>query len=400
MKPFASPTSASVSLNPTSPRRTVFAAVSLLGLALAACGGDQVMMMPTEDRPNPRDTGMNVANDVPQVHVDVPTPPENDVPSMMAQDVPTPPPGDAAVGPRRDPPPFPRYSGGACPMLVGGPTEAASRNDNFRSGAQTRSFHVIVPPSYAMSNEPWPVMFGFHWINASAHSLITEGDFITAAEQKHMIIVVPEALRTGGTLTYRATWPFAYLEDAGAPAEMQFMSDMLACVSGQYRVDPRRVYIMGVSAGALWTTYVASQPIIDHFAAIMPLSGGLGSIPGTPWNMRFTPRANKFPALVLWGGVTDNLGIPLGGINLGLDFNAASMRLRDALIADNHFVVACTHNAGHAVPPLPVVPGVSRFNPLWQFFLDHPYGLPARTSPYQATGLPMDMPAWCSIATP
>ena len=299
------------------------------------------------------------------------------------------------------PPALPMYSGGACPMLVSGATEATSRNNGFRSGAQTRSFHLIVPPSYAMGEDRWPVVFGFHWINASARSLITEAELLTAAEQKRMIIVVPEALKdANGRNVYRATWPFAYGEDAGAPAELTFMGDMLACVNAQFRVDPRRIYLMGVSAGALWTSYAASQPIIDHFAAIMPLSGGLGSIAGTPWMMRFTPRANKFPALVLWGGPTDQLAIPLGGVNVGLDFNAASMRLRDALIADNHFVVTCTHNAGHAVPPLPQVPGVSRFNPLWQFFLDHPYGRAPRTSPYQATGLPMDMPPWCAIATP
>jgi hypothetical protein len=367
-----------------------------LNVLLVGCG--DVAINNGSDRPVPSDTARvdGGSVDVPRREFDaqgtdrdVTQPQDNDVPTARA-DVST---GNDSGGGamRRDPPPFPRYSGAACPMLVSGATQATSRNENFQTGTQRRAFHLIVPPSYARSNEPWPLMFGFHWLNASAGSLIRDGEFETAAEQKHIIIVVPEALEVNGTKAYRLTWPFAYLEDAGAPAEMVFMQDMLACISAQYRVDPRRVYSMGVSAGALWTTYISSQPIADHFAAVMTLSGGLGSLPGTPWSMSFTPRPNKFPALVLWGGPSDNFII---------NFSAASMRYRDALIADNHFVVVCTHNAGHAVPPLPMVPGVSRFNPLWQFFLDHPYGTPPRTSPYQATGLPRDMPAWCSIATP
>ena len=77
------------------------------------------------------------------------------------------------------------------------------------------------------------------------------------------------------------------------------------------------------------------------------------------------------------------------------------MRYRDALIADHHFVVTCTHTAGHAMPPIPEpTDGTTRFKPLWEFMLAHPYGLPAGTSPWQKTGLPADMPSWCEIATP
>jgi hypothetical protein len=110
------------------------------------------------------------------------------------------------------------------------------------------------------------------------------------------------------------------------------------------------------------------------------------------FNMTYTPQTNKFPALVLWGGPTDMFI---------LDFAAASMKLRDALAGDNHFVVTCTHMSGHGLPPIPPPPDGGTFlAPMYEFLMDHPYGLPPKTSPYQQTGLPSDYPSWCQIFTP
>ena len=52
------------------------------------------------------------------------------------------------------------------------------------------------------------------------------------------------------------------------------------------------------------------------------------------------------------------------------------------------------------MPPVDPPPdGGTRFRGLWQFFMDHPYGLEPGASPYFDTGLPVDVPSWCSIAS-
>lgn len=105
--------------------------------------------------------------------------------------------------------------------------------------------------------------------------------------------------------------------------------------------------------------------------------------------MEYTPTPNKFPSLVLWGGATDRLIV---------NFDEASTRLRDALLDNGHFVVTCTHDRGHALPPLLAPsPGESPLAILWRFFADHPYGLAPATSPWIASGLPPFAPSWCSI---
>jgi hypothetical protein len=202
------------------------------------------------------------------------------------------------------------------------------------------------------------------------------------------LAIVPEELQdASGKKTYQMDWPF--VETWGAAAEQTFVTDLLACVSTQYKVDPARVYGIGVSAGALWATYLSTTPTVKHFAAIESLSGGLGADPVGVWKMDYRAQPNKFPALVLWGGSSDFLGV---------DFQKASQSYRDALRKDDHFVVQCVHNAGHAIPPVPApTNGDTKFHMLWQFMLDHPYGLPPGTSPYKGKPLPSVFPSWCSI---
>jgi hypothetical protein len=313
-------------------------------------------------------------------------------PSGSESPQPPPPAGDAGSDVdnrvRPKPPPFPTYSKGTCPTLVTGPDRFTSLNTAFPTGSQARDFRVLVPKSYDGS-KAYPVVFAWHWLNASGNSFIDQGELETAADQMKFIAIVPEKLQNAdGKKTYQFDWPF--VETWGAPAELTFVDDMLACVSQQLKVDPAGVYGIGVSAGALWVTYLSTQPNVSHFAGIESLSGGLGSDPFGAWKMPWVAQPNKFPALVLWGGPTDSLVV---------NFEAASKLYRDDLRKDNHFVVECTHDAGHAMPPIPEpTDGTTRFACLWRFMLDHPYGLLPGESPYTKTGLPPVFPSWCSIA--
>ncbi len=299
-------------------------------------------------------------------------------------------PVDGGVVTSTTPPPFPRYSDGTCPVLVGGRTSSTSVVTGFTTQGVERTFRLLVPSTYD-GTRPFPVMFAWHWLNASSRSFVREGELDTAIEELDFIAVLPDKkLRPDGNKQYVFDWPFAEPTGQGIEEELVFFDDLLACVSQQYNVDARRIYGVGVSAGALWLTHLSTTERVHHFAAIESLSGGLGEVGGA-WRMDYAPQPNKFPAMVLWGGPTDRLI---------LDFDRASRRYRDALIADGHFVLECIHTAGHAMPPITAPTGQTRFYAMWRFLLDHPYGLLPGESPYQTSGLPADMPSWCTIATP
>jgi hypothetical protein len=103
----------------------------------------------------------------------------------------------------------------------------------------------------------------------------------------------------------------------------------------------------------------------------------------------YIPASHAMPVVVLWGGTSD--------ICVILNFEPATKALEQALVSENHFIVECEHNCGHAVPPLPVQDGGTLLDVMWKFVKDHPYWLPAGVSPYQKTGLPDGWPDWCSI---
>src|SRR6185312_3006531 len=80
-----------------------------------------------------------------------------------------------------------------------------------------------------------------------------------------------------------------------------------------------------------------------------------------------------------------------------MDFEATSQNLEQNLEDGGHFVVECVHNCGHAVPPFEPPPGLSKFNAMWNFVLDHPFWLTPGQSPYTSAGLPSGMPEWCGV---
>ena len=147
------------------------------------------------------------------------------------------------------------------------------------------------------------------------------------------------------------------------------VDELVGCADQQFGIDPRRVYTMGFSAGALQATTMASGRS-GYVASVVSYSGGFTTTEQDP--------TNRYPALVAHGGTSDVFILPFD--QLALDYN-------DALTAAGHFTLLCNHGGGHTYPPeLIAGPGL-------QFLLDHPFG--TRVSPYAGGGLPPSVPGYC-----
>lgn len=367
-------------------RRTLLAALMVfLGCEPAAVNPADAGQHQELDAGATTDSGMN---EVDAGTPDAGTPdagsPDAGSPDAGAPDAGNPDAGAPDAGPRT-PPPLPTYAG-TCPTLVAGSTQAMGRNQNFLTAGDSREFYVLIPPNYTATKR-YPVVFGYHWLNASAGSVIRDAELEEAVRQYEFIAVVPENLMNGSQKAYSFDWPF--VETMSAPKELQLFDDVLACLNEQFSVDPLRVHVFGASAGGLWTTYLSTTPSVDRVASVLTISGGLGEVAlGVTWRIPWVAQPNKFPAMVVWGGPTDWLAV---------NFDEASRRYRDALRGDGHPVVTCVHSAGHGIPPFPAqADGGLKFAGFWDFFRDHPYGVPAGTTPYSA-GLPSSLPSYCQL---
>jgi predicted esterase len=253
--------------------------------------------------------------------------------------------------------------------------------NEIKTGNDTRKFLLVLPSDHD-GKEPLPLMFLWHWLGGSANSFLNKGEVQKAADQLRFAAIIPEA-KEGTLNTFK--WPYSIVATPGqVQDELRFFDDLLACASEQFPIQSDCVASMGVSAGALWTSQLAGLRG-QYLSSIVVLSGGVGGPLIKPW---IAPE-HKMPAYVLWGGPAD--------VCVTVQFEQTSKNLQKALADGGHFQIECVHNCAHAEPPLDPIENASKYTPVWRFFLEHPYWLPAGASPWNTGGLPEGSPSWCSI---
>jgi len=264
------------------------------------------------------------------------------------------------------PPAPPAYSGGACPMLMPG------YNTGFASGGLAREFALIVP-SDVDDTGTYPLVFAWYHISGNAMDFVDQVSAQALADSSRSIIVIPQ-----DSGMFEATWPDTPLDIAQSGVDLALFDDLHACVSQQFPINTNCVSSLGVSAGGLWTSYLATVRG-QHFAANLTISGGHPSEFVGPWWPWMSPR--PYAALVLWGGPTDVLGV---------DFHTASLNLVGELSGSGHFVLRCEHMGGHG---LPAIGDGDPLRTALHFIRNHPFWLNG-ASPLDM-GLPDFYPSYC-----
>jgi hypothetical protein len=151
--------------------------------------------------------------------------------------------------------------------------------------------------------------------------------------------------------------------------------EILACALQQVGIDARRIHSVGMSAGGLQTAQM-SYTRSGYLASVVTYSGGL--IPFLPPPPSQDP-ANKLPAMIMHGGIKDQLGT--------FSFKLSSERYLKALQGNGQFAFICDHGQGHWLAP-------GGGGAVWRFFQDHRFG--ASPSPYKG-GLPASIPTYCKL---
>ncbi len=145
---------------------------------------------------------------------------------------------------------------------------------SFTSGAGTRMYKVYVPISGVVgAGEPLPMVVMLHGCTQSPDDFATGTRMNKLAEEHGFIVVYPaQAANANGSKCWNWFRPQDQGRDRGEPS---LIAGITREVMHAHRVDPRRVFVAGLSAGG------AMAVILGH--AYPELYAGVGVHSGVPY---------------------------------------------------------------------------------------------------------------------
>lgn len=213
-------------------------------------------------------------------------------------------------------------SNGECPDF----SETGSAK--FMSAGEERKVVSYWP---ADRPEDMPVVFVWHPLGATARDMVGWLELEDYANEVDAIVIAPDALDSNVF-----DWDFWN----GGTADVTMYDDLRTCVSQEFNANLKKVSATGMSAGALWTTWLAVHRG-DTLSTVLTFSGGTEPV------VDYSTPAGAFPALLNYGGETDDYN----GGGSTVDFQETTINFANELYVDEHAVVLCNHDMGHTIPP-------------------------------------------------
>jgi polyhydroxybutyrate depolymerase len=194
-----------------------------------------------------------------------------------------------------------------------------------------------------------PLVFVFHGFSGNARQAARSYDLHGAWPEA--VVVYPQGLTIESPRLQRTGPGWQHSPGEQGDRDLKFFDALLGKVKADYKIDPKRVYVCGMSNGALFSFLLLARRA-DSIAAFAPIAGGAGL-----WlRDAKTPR----PVLMVHGK-NDTL-VPLRGAELTRD---ACIRLNGAVKQErewapgytlykppsgNNVVVWRLHEGGHIWP--------------------------------------------------
>ncbi len=204
---------------------------------LGACADDGSALQPSNDGPTDADAGAAAGGD--------------------AALTPTP---DASVPETTAPRP-------SCAAKSGSP---GTKMLTLTSGGMPRTSIVHAPAVVAA--EPMPLILNFHGFTQHGASMELTSRMDGASDKHRFVVAYPDGLSQSWNAGDCCT-QFA-LPSPGNVDDVLFTKDLIAKLSEQYCIDPKRIYATGLSNGALFSYRLACD-MADVIAAIAPVAGSM-----------------------------------------------------------------------------------------------------------------------------
>jgi polyhydroxybutyrate depolymerase len=171
------------------------------------------------------------------------------------------------------------------------------------SQERTRKYLMRLPSN---SSKPAALVLVFHGGGSNAQTMENYTGLSSKADEAGFMVVYPEGLhhfwndeRSPSGRESLRVW-----RQAQPPNDVQFISQLLDQLIAEYSLDPHRIYLTGISNGAVFCHFLAVK-LGDRIAAIAPVAGNL------PREMMTTssisaPKANSV-SIIAFNGTDDSV---------------------------------------------------------------------------------------------
>ena len=145
-------------------------------------------------------------------------------------------------------------------VMAATPAQAGSWvHGSYSSIWGTRSFQLWVPNGY-QPGEKLPLVVGLHGCLQNPDQFAGLSRLNEKADAERFLVLYPnQALFSNATQCWN--FMFSVNQERGV-GEPSLIVGMVNWVKGHYAVDERRVYVGGVSAGAVMTSIVCAGPVV------------------------------------------------------------------------------------------------------------------------------------------
>ncbi|MEW6533012.1 MAG: PHB depolymerase family esterase [Thermodesulfobacteriota bacterium] len=158
-------------------------------------------------------------------------------------------------------------------LLSSGEVRAGTYHHELKVDGLTRTFHVFVPEKLDQARGI-PLLIALHGGATNGQIMESFSGLSDTAAEHSFIVVYPD-----GTGRHKAmrTWNsgrccgYAQRHDIN---DVAFIRELIGFMIEQYRVDPSRVFVTGMSNGAMMAYRIAAE-IPEHIAAVAVIGGTL-----------------------------------------------------------------------------------------------------------------------------
>lgn len=140
-------------------------------------------------------------------------------------------------------------------------TANSDTRGSIESGGRERTYEVHVPTRFTES-QTHPLVLALHGRLGDGHGMAMLTHFDAVADEHGFIVVYPDGWHRSWA-DGRGSSP----SDKEGVNDVQFLADLMEKMERDYRVDPKRIYVVGISNGGFMSLRVACE-LADRVAAV------------------------------------------------------------------------------------------------------------------------------------